>query len=414
MQKSKIALMTLTLVLGILLTAGLAQAAVELSRFEGRWETSPQNKIFLLFETGSETQHAYFDVWRSTENLPITANQIDTSRATRIIPTSENDDTEIVNGSVRNGDGPCSAAGQIYEVSDLPASGDTVYYYYLESYSCSGGDTEFHGNEGDTAGLEVRRPGSEAPTNTPTATQSGGTNPTSTATTQAQVTRTNTPQATAEGGGETQPTAGPTGTLIPSATTGTGTVATPTTRPNVTATTGSGTGVTATATTRPAPTNPPQPTVAGNTNPNPPTTAPQPTIAGNTNPPTTAAQPTIATQPTDGAPTVAPVISDSTVPTETPPPDIAAAFTPVSTAAPVGGDMSQGGTAPTPTLSAAFASNGGTDETTEVEGQEGPIVAGDTGTAGIDRLIQGLVAVIIIGVIGLGGFLGWSYYRSRA
>ncbi len=150
------------LLLALLLAARVTttHAAVALARFFGEWNDSG-TAVRLQWETGSETNHLRFNLWRSTENLPINAaGQINTSRATKV------EEFQPSNSA-------CQSVGQRY----APYTDDTVdadidtYYYYLESIDCGGTGSEFEGAE-TGGGLAVSQSGVTPPTATATATHS--------------------------------------------------------------------------------------------------------------------------------------------------------------------------------------------------------------------------------------------------
>lgn len=137
----------ITLVTLLLIIAGaVAYASVTLADFDGEWNESG-DAVLLQWETGSETDHVYFNVWRSTENLPIGSNgQIDTSRATKVNPNP------ITSPSA------CSAAGYEYPIytDDTVNPAVDTYYYYLESVNCTSG-SEFAGDPTTNGGLAVTK-----------------------------------------------------------------------------------------------------------------------------------------------------------------------------------------------------------------------------------------------------------------
>ncbi len=137
-----ITLAALLLVIG----SAVAHASVTLARFVGEWNESG-DAVLLEWETGSETNHAYFNLWRSKVNLPIDSNgQIDTSRATKL------------NQSPITSPSAFSAAGYSYPVytdETVDPNVDT-YYYYLESVNCNSG-SEFAGDPTTSGGLAVTK-----------------------------------------------------------------------------------------------------------------------------------------------------------------------------------------------------------------------------------------------------------------
>lgn len=136
------------------------RAAVDLGNFNGQWDIRTGEVVLLEWETGSETTHAYFNVWRSTQNLPST--QVNAGTATKI-------NTQVIVSTA-----PCSSTGYQYPVFEdrniQPSQG--TYYYYLESVDvCGGGSgSTFYGSLTTSGGLAVTRPGSAPPSNTPTTT----------------------------------------------------------------------------------------------------------------------------------------------------------------------------------------------------------------------------------------------------
>ena len=119
-------------------------AAIELNYFLGSWSG---NQVTIKWETGTELDHAAFHVWRSTENLLIDSSfQIDTSQAVR-----------LTNEFILNPDeNPCSQQGHKYEfVDNTVDENEDAYYYYLESFNCSDGKSEFQGNLRRIGGLEI-------------------------------------------------------------------------------------------------------------------------------------------------------------------------------------------------------------------------------------------------------------------
>jgi hypothetical protein len=134
-------LAALLLVIG----GAVAHASVTLSRFIGEWNESG-DAVRLQWSTGSETNHAYFNLWRSTVNLPIGSNgQIDTSRATKL------------NTAPITSPSACSPGSYDYPIYTDATVSPTVntYYYYLESINCTSG-SEFAG-AATGGGLEVTR-----------------------------------------------------------------------------------------------------------------------------------------------------------------------------------------------------------------------------------------------------------------
>lgn len=370
MTKIRLAFAILITTIIIPFGASMVQAAVSLESYTGSWTG---NTVTLEFATGSEIEHAAFHVWRSSTD--INPNQVSNTTATRLTT------------SPIRGDSACTSGSGDYEFVDDQLGSGTTYFYFLESISCGSG-TEFYGAiDDEDSGLRLTNgstPPSATPSNTPPA---GATNTPTSTTAPGQPTNTPTRQPTTAPGQPTN-TPGPTGTLIPLAT-----------------------DVPPSATPRPTNTLAPNAPTS--------TTAPQPTQATQNTPPTEApVQPTEAPPPTVANVEVTPQTgsetqTETTPPTETPP-VIAAAVSPVATDVAPGGEMSSGGPAATPTLaggdltaseSGGTGLNGTPDTETLVESS----AEGD----GLDGLIQGLIAVILVGVVGLGGFIGWNYMRNR-
>lgn len=133
-------------------------AAVGLNYFQGQWNG---HQITLYWETGTELDHAAFHVWRSTENLPTDSGGIDRSRAERL--------TEAF--LLNSDQNPCTSQGYTYEYIDETVDNyQQVYYYYLESFNCSDGTSEFQGNLNTIDGLEIQNSGTPAVTATRRAT----------------------------------------------------------------------------------------------------------------------------------------------------------------------------------------------------------------------------------------------------
>jgi hypothetical protein len=149
-SKSMPLLLTLVSIL-LLSLASAAYAAVELASFEGEWDEG-NNQITLTWETGSETHHSAFKVWRSTENIPI--DEINTPKATDI--TEELADQAVILNPV----GSCTADGHDYEYTDETINeNETDYYYYLESLPCAGSGSTFYGDlNNEPNGLKVDNP----------------------------------------------------------------------------------------------------------------------------------------------------------------------------------------------------------------------------------------------------------------
>ncbi len=103
----------------MLLFTSMTHAAVDITSFRAVWEG---DDIRVTWQTGSQIDHAFFNLWRSEENLPIVDGQIDLERANR------------VNTSAIIGANPCTANGDAYTLLDrgVPLDAETMYYY-LES-----------------------------------------------------------------------------------------------------------------------------------------------------------------------------------------------------------------------------------------------------------------------------------------
>lgn len=130
----------LLLMLGVM-SAAVVWAAVTIENFEGEWQTD-QDRVHLIFSTGSELDHTGFYVWRSDTNLP--PADVDDTNAVRLT------DELIVGNS-------CQAVGFDYTYDDTTIDPTKEqYYYYLESIPCSGGDSTFYGSQtAENSGLEV-------------------------------------------------------------------------------------------------------------------------------------------------------------------------------------------------------------------------------------------------------------------
>jgi len=136
-------------------------AALDLEYFTANeWKTG-DTAITLRWKTGTELGHSAFHVWRSIENLPIENFQIDTSNADR-----------LTNQFLLNPDNnPCTQQGYEYEYADETINNqEDAYYYYLETFNCSDGGSEFQGYLDRIGGVEVRNPAFPTPTPTATAT----------------------------------------------------------------------------------------------------------------------------------------------------------------------------------------------------------------------------------------------------
>jgi hypothetical protein len=71
----------LVLTLLVISLATVAQASVDLAYFRGAWQG---NGVSIQWGTGSERDNAGFHIWRSETNIPITGDTIDRAQATRL------------------------------------------------------------------------------------------------------------------------------------------------------------------------------------------------------------------------------------------------------------------------------------------------------------------------------------------
>lgn len=379
----------LVMLVGILLiTVSAAYAAVDLAYFTGEWDS---DEVTLEWQTGSEGDTLGFFVWRSEEDLQLSSGNLDTSRATRL-----NASNPIVNP-----DGPCNALNShTYTFTDETAAEGETYYYFLENRNCgSGGDSDFYGEDGNDTGSGVRVGDAAAPTATRTNT------PVRTAT------RTNTPVPSATTTEDDDDDAQATNTPVASATdTANNTQATPTTRPSntpapsatprpatsATATTGSSsTNAAPTATVRPSNTPLPQPTNAPLTEQSNPTT--QDDSAGAAE--SSAASTEQSTEEND--PPVA--AENDLLPTATV--EIALdTNNPAPGGSSEGGVMSEQSAAATPTIGSILGSQ------QSPQGEE--LFANESSSDGADRLIQGVIGLVLLVVAALAGWLGWTYVQK--
>lgn len=352
-NKSRALVALSTLLLLSLATA--IHAAVVIEEFNGTWGT---NRVELSWRTGSEADHAGFYVWRSTQNLPIDSQgQIDKTRAQK-----------LNNTIITNPLGICDPAGQSYEFADTTLASGQAAYYYLESIHCRSTGSVFEGN-GQGGGLPVASPTPTAIPGSPTASPTASRTPTATATNQAEAS--STPQNTAVAASNTP---------VPSATTATGVTATAT-APNRAASPTTAAAATSTRAAAPA-------------------TATSATTA--TDPSPAPAEPSATSEAQGGAEGESAERPDPTATVE-----VATTTDAVPTAvleAP-GGEMNPNLTAATPTVGSAFVEGAGGSE---------ELVAGESGAAqgdGLDRVVQGFIALILLGVVALIGFVGWSYAK---
>lgn len=142
-------------VISLIMFAITLYAAIDLNFFQGVWNG---NQVTLNWETGTELNHSAFHIWRSTENLLIDVSfQIDTSQAER-----------LTSGFILNPDSnPCTSQGYEYQyVNDTVDENREAYYYYLETFNCSDGNSEFQGSLEIIGGLKVTNPSIITPTPT--------------------------------------------------------------------------------------------------------------------------------------------------------------------------------------------------------------------------------------------------------
>lgn len=194
----------------VLLAAGLlvvgarvASAAVELAHFEGEWRV---DRVVLSWGTGSEHDHAGFNLYRHTDELP--PNEV-VGRATKL------------NDQIIGSDTLCTPLGSEYTFDDTaadPAAGQ--YHYWLESFNCSGG-SEVSADAHIVVTIDVPTPTQTAtetavPSDTPTRTETPTDTLTPTITQTPTVTRT--PTETLTPTITRMPTQTPTGTITVPAT----------------------------------------------------------------------------------------------------------------------------------------------------------------------------------------------------
>lgn len=183
----------------VLLLPLAARASVELAWFEGQWTGS---SVLLDWGTGSEIDHAYFNIYRHTTDL---------------LPS------EVVTQATKLNDAPiysetaCTPLGNEYQWDDSTVNPtEDEYHYWLESFNCT------DGSEIDPDSHLVVKLIAETATPTPTATGTAmiTLTPTPTATSTVAATLTPTPTATATSTAILTPTATQTSppTVTPTAT----------------------------------------------------------------------------------------------------------------------------------------------------------------------------------------------------
>ena len=128
--------------LGLLLFAVVAQAAVELLYFTGVWTNDGS---LLSWGTESEQDSQGFYLWRSTENLQVVNGTLNTAQATKVSP--------FIPG-VNGGCDPLN--GDDYSFTDTTANpNEDAYYYFIESLNCSSAGSVFYGDNGNLDGSGV-------------------------------------------------------------------------------------------------------------------------------------------------------------------------------------------------------------------------------------------------------------------
>lgn len=193
------ALLVVVLAVGLfILGARAVGAAVELAYFDGEWQS---DRVVLTWGTGSETDHAAFNLYRHTTDL--SPSEV-LSQATKL------NDNPIYS------DTACTPAGNDYQWEDSTVdTSHAAYHYWLESLNCTGG-SEVSADAHIVVTLDV-------PTPTPTATET--LIPTDTPTRTPTPTVTLTPTTTQTPTETLTPTITPTPTHTP-----TGTITLPATR----------------------------------------------------------------------------------------------------------------------------------------------------------------------------------------
>lgn len=345
---------------------GVARAAVELNFFVGAWNVTTE-EVTLTFETGSEVDHSFFDVWRSTSNLPIdpVTLQINTSQAERLNIAP-----------IINPDGFCAIDGHLYTyVDDTVVASQGTYFYYLESFPCAGGaDSEFSGD--GLGGLAVSRPGAvPPPSSTPT------------------------PSATAGASSTPDPQASPTNTLLPTVTNTPAPGSTST--PSPTGTTAATASPTSSATTTPAATTTGLPT-----------STPRPSATSAPAPPgsTATSQSLTPTPPLGAVATLQPSGPEVASPTASPQPTVDLLATAgvglegQSRDSRTGPALVAGMQVSTPTVLSRLA---------QAPDRVNPeaLTAASQSPDPLDRLMQGIAALLLVGAAALIGLMGWIYIR---
>lgn len=113
----------------LLLSPTLTSAAVEITYFEAAWDGT---SVRLTWGTGSENDHAGFDLWRS-ETL------IDSEDPATI----EAQATRLTTQTIYNPSGPCLSTGRDYEFVDSSPPSSDEFWYYLQSHNCDGATSSF-------------------------------------------------------------------------------------------------------------------------------------------------------------------------------------------------------------------------------------------------------------------------------
>lgn len=188
-----------------LLTPLLTSASVSVTDFKAVRRTDGSVKI--TWATGSEHEHSYFNLYRTSERIPL-------NEAGRI----RQEGTKLNNTPLENPSGPCATVGYSgYQFIDTTTNGQD-FWYYLEDFDCNGTSSVFL--------TDPVNPGqATTPTATATKTATASATPTPSATTSATAsatrtaTATATPSLTATTAQPTSTTQNPTATPQPTATT---------------------------------------------------------------------------------------------------------------------------------------------------------------------------------------------------
>ncbi|MCB9127908.1 MAG: hypothetical protein H6638_08395 [Ardenticatenales bacterium] len=427
----------LLVALALLLASTVAHAAVELSYFEGVWNAG-ENPI-IEWGAGSQLDSAVYHLWRSSSNLQVTGGTLNTAQAERI--------------ATYPAPNACTQFGDDFTHVDNTASNSVaIYYYFLESTNCSSGGSVFYGDNGneDGPGVAVPNPNSQgAPT--PTAPPSATSVP-PTATPPAAATATTPPNPTAT----TPPNA--TATPRPNATATTAPLPTATTRPGATATTRP--GVVPTATTRPGSTGS---SGSGNSGPTGSTgsgsgsSAPTGSSNGSTSSGSSGSTssgssgPTASTSGSSGSGTSTGSTSTTSSGTTTTSSGLLPTLTPSdgsrsearegaesaeglpetgaggalavtdsadnreialnSSSTDRGGSASSGEmariAAPTPTMASLLSRNSAQPDLLP------PLESAELQSDGVDRMLQLLIGLLLLGLLTLGGYIGYTYLQHE-